>query len=239
VSQEKQDFAAATAYFERALAIYEKIAPDSQYVAATLAQLARLELDRNGDLDRAEAHLRRALALYEALAPKPELAGVQQGMAELEERRGRLDAALALSREGLAIRQRLAPGSRELAKGIHLLGRLENRLGRTEEAAEHLCQAVEVIDRQRARIGPSPDARTAFESSIGTLYLGCLDARLRRGKRPRRSRSSSEPRASLPLPSFGAGLRPADLSPELASRRRRVRALRPGAGEASRPPTGA
>jgi Tfp pilus assembly protein PilF len=56
VALDRGDLAAAERYYQQALAIYEKLAPNSLQVADTLHNLGNVALDR-GDLARAEQYV--------------------------------------------------------------------------------------------------------------------------------------------------------------------------------------
>jgi Tfp pilus assembly protein PilF len=68
VAANRGDLARAEQLYQQALAIYEKLAPNSLEVARTLNNLGNVALDR-GDLAAAERYLQQALAIYEKLAP--------------------------------------------------------------------------------------------------------------------------------------------------------------------------
>ncbi len=224
VALERGDFTAARPLLERARRIVEELAPGTAYVAEALLHLARLEAESGGDLAAAEAFLRQALAILEQVAPESqETATALRSLGEIAARRGRLSAALTLHGRALAHQRRLAPGSTEEAAALHFLGRTERRAGRQREGIGHLCQAVDALDRQRSRLGGTPEERTAFEATLGDYFHACLEGRIESGQPAAAFHVLERGRAR----SFLALLAQRDLRlsgqpPQLAAERRRV-----------------
>jgi CHAT domain-containing protein/tetratricopeptide (TPR) repeat protein len=220
------DFATARTYLRRAQEIEEKVAPGSLRAAEGLESLARLEIDSGGDLAAAEASLRRALAVYEQRAPESlEASGLLRDLGEIAVRRGRLQEAQALHRRALVLQSRLAPGSSGEAEMLHLLGRAERRAGRTREGVRDLCRAIDVLDRQRARLGGTPEAKTSFEATLEDSYHACLEGLVDLGRPGEAFHVLERGRARSFLALLAErDLRLSDLPPELAAERRRANA---------------
>src|SRR6185436_558659 len=89
--------------------------------------------------------------------------------------RGRLPEALALHRQALDLQRKLAPETTGEAEALFFLGRAERRAGLSEEGTRNLCRAIDVLDRQRGRIGGPQEARTSFEATLGDYYQSCLE----------------------------------------------------------------
>jgi CHAT domain-containing protein/tetratricopeptide (TPR) repeat protein len=216
------DFAAARVHLRRSLAIKERLAPDSLDAAAGMERLGRAEVDADGDLAEAERLLRRALAIYDRQAPESlPAADILYALGEATARRGRLSEASALHRRALDLRSRLAPGSTGEAETLHALGLLARRAGRAGEEIRYLCQAVDVLDRQRARVGDTLEAATAFESALGEHYHACLESLVRHGRPAEAFHVLERGRARSFLRLLGErDLRLRELAPELAAERR-------------------
>lgn len=177
------DFTTAQTYLERSLAIKEKLTPGGLGVAAALERLGRLESDRGVDLVKAEELLSKALTIYETQAPTSlDTSDVLRGLGNVEIQRGRMPEALSLYQRALDLQRRLAPESTGEAEALYFLGRAERRAGRSREGTRDLCGAIDVLDRQRARIGNTEEARTSFEATLGDYYHACLEGLIELGR---------------------------------------------------------
>jgi CHAT domain-containing protein/tetratricopeptide (TPR) repeat protein len=226
VALEKGDFTTARDYLRRAQDIEEKLEPASLTAAEGLEVLARLEVKSGGDLAAAEDLLRRALAIFEQEAPgNVDISVVLRVLGEVVGRRGRVEEELALGRRALDLQSRLAPGSIEEASTLYSLGRAERRAGQNEEGIRDLCRAVDVVDRQRIRLGGTLEEKTSFEATLGQYYHACLEGRIELGQLPEAFHVLERGRARSFLALLAErDLRLADLPPELAAERRRVNA---------------
>ena len=226
VALRRGDIAAARSYLRRAQEIDERLAPGGVGVAEGLRDLARLELGGGGDLAAADGLLGRALAILEREAPESLLtATVLRDQAEIAVRRGRLQEALGAYRRALALQSRLAPGSADEAAALYLLGLAERQAGQSQESIRDLCRAVDVLDRQRARLGGTPETKTAFESSLGDYYHACLEGLLDLGRSSEAFHVLERGRARSFLALLAErDLHLGDLPPQLAAERRRVNA---------------
>ncbi len=226
VASLRSDFITARAYLQRALAIEERLAPDSLDVAVSLTALGRFERDSGSDLAKAEKLLRQALGIFEIKAPESlQTSGVLRDLGEVAARRGRLAEALALLRRALDLQNKLSPGTTDEAEALHLLGRTERRAGRHEDGTRNLCLAIDVLDRQRTRLGGTPEARTSFEASLVEYYYACLEGLIELGQPAEAFHALERGRARSLLALLSErDLGLSGLPPELAAERRKVNA---------------
>ncbi|MES1240366.1 MAG: CHAT domain-containing protein [Acidobacteriota bacterium] len=221
LAAQRGDFAAGRSYLKRELAAHERASPGSVDVATTLEYLGRLEM-ASGDLTTAAEYLRRSLTIYKGKAPESLwISDVLRDLGEVAARRGRRMEALALHRRVLELQRRLAPGTTGEAEALHFLGRAERRAGRNEEGTRDLCQAIDVLDRQRTRLGGTPEARTFFEAAIGDYYSACLEGLVQLGRPAEAFHALERGRARSFLAILAErDLGLSDLTPELAAERR-------------------
>ena len=222
----KGDFATARANLRRSLAILEKLAPESVDVAVALENLGWLEAGSGGDLDKAEDLLQRALTILEKEVPESEEASsVVRHLGEIAARRGRLSEAVALHRRALDLQRKVAPGTTGEAEALYFLGQTELRWGHTEEGTRDLCRAIDILDRQRGRIGGTQEARSSFEATLGDYYQACLESLTRLGRPAEAFHVLERSRARSFLALLAErDLHLSDLPPELDAERRRTNA---------------
>lgn len=220
------DFVTARTYLRRGLEIDEKLAPGSLNAAIGLETLARLEMESGGDLAAAEELLRRSLVIFEKAGPEGlETSVALRELGEVVARRGRVQEALALHRRALALQSKLAPESTEEAETLYRLGRAERRAGRSREGIRDLCRAIDVLDRQRSRLGGTPEAKASFEASLDDYYHACLEGLIDLGRSGEALHVLERGRARSFLSLLAErDLRLSDLPPELAAERRRLNA---------------
>jgi Tfp pilus assembly protein PilF len=113
---DRGDLARAEQLYQQALAIFEKLAPNSLEVAGTLHNLGTVARNR-GDLARAEQLYQQALAIREKLAPNSlQVASTLHNLGNVAYSRGDLARAEQLYQQALAIRRKtrsqLAAGGR-------------------------------------------------------------------------------------------------------------------------------
>jgi CHAT domain-containing protein/tetratricopeptide (TPR) repeat protein len=220
------DFATARTYLRRAQEVEEKLAPDSLDAASGLADLARLEMDSGGDLATAEGLLRRALSIFEKEAPESvEISVVLRNLGEIASRRGRLPEALQLGRRALDLQSKLAPGSTGEAGMLHFLGRVEREAGQSQDGIRDLCRAIDILDRQRTRLGGTHEAKTSFEASLDGYYHDCLEGLIELSRPAEAFHVLERGRARFFLALLAErDLHLSGLPPELAAERRHVNA---------------
>ena len=217
------NYTAARTYLQRALAIRKKLAPEGLDVATTLEQLGHLEI-QSGHLAVAERYLRQAKAVFEKKAPGSlDAAAALLDLGEVAARRGHLKTALTLHRQALTLQSKLAPGTTGEAEALYSLGRAERRAGRAQDGIRDLCRAIDVLDRQRTRLGGTPEARTFFESSVAEYYYACLEGLLELGQPAAAFHVLERSRARSFLALLAErDLRLSGLPPELAAERRQA-----------------
>ena len=222
------DYETARTCLRRALDIEEKLAPGGLHLALKLENLASLEADHGGGLVTAEELLRRALATVEKAAPESLTnSNILRELGEIAARRGRLEEALALHRRALELRRKRIPEgySIDTAKTLYSLGRAERRMGQSQEGILDICRAVDVLDRQRARLGGTPEERASFGTLFAGYYQACLEGLIELGRPAEAFHVLERGRARSFLEFLAErDLRLADLPPELAAERRRVNA---------------
>lgn len=223
IAMVRGDLDTARSYLNRSLKIKERLARDNVTVVSELQQLGYVEMN-SGDLAKAETLLQRALTILEKQAPRSvNTSIVLRNLGELEARRGRLTEAIALHRRALDLQRTLAPESTAEAEVLHLLGRAEQRAGRFKEGTQDLCHAIDVLDRQRARLGGTQEEQASFEATLGDYYYYCLDGLIQTGRPTEAFHTLERGRARSFLALLAErDINFSDLSPELAAERRHV-----------------
>jgi CHAT domain-containing protein/Tfp pilus assembly protein PilF len=222
------DVTTARTSLRRALEIFERLGPGGSRLATILEHLADVEAEHGGGLATAEGLLRQALAIVETTAPGSLTSStILRDLGEIVARRGHLQEALALQSRALELQRKLLPegNNGEQAKTLYSLGRVERRMGRSQNGIRDLCRAVDILDRQWARLGGAPEAKTSFVSAFAAYYQACLEGliELRRPAEAFHVLERGRARSFLELLAE-RDLRLADLPPELAAERRRVNA---------------
>ncbi|MBI2298445.1 MAG: CHAT domain-containing protein [Armatimonadetes bacterium] len=144
---EKGDLDGAETAWKAALAICERIAPDSGPVAACLGSLGNVAVDR-GDLAAAEGLLKRALAIYERRQPDSlDVAQCLGGLGKLAAERGDLARAETYFRRTLAIHERLDPDSLLVANSHNNLGAVYYSRGDLAAAAALFGRSLAIRER--------------------------------------------------------------------------------------------
>lgn len=119
----------AQSWFEQALVIQRRLAPDSLHVARTLSMMAHIAAS-SGDLDQAESYQRESLAIVERLASGSTLFAFSLlQMGDIASNSGDLDRAAEYLERALLLDEKLAPGSSTLAFTLTTLGTLAYRRG--------------------------------------------------------------------------------------------------------------
>ncbi len=216
--------ATARERFERALALREKAGPGGILVAETLLAIGRMEAGAGGDPKAAERRFLKALRLAESQLPEGLLvAEVLLGLGRLAERAGDLPRAEGLLRRALDLRSRISPGSGLEAEALTAVGRVELARGASAAGTEHVCRAINVLDRQRPRVGGIQEDAAIFEASFSATYQACIEALWKTGREAEAFHALERSRARA----FGRllserDLRFAELSPKARSERGRL-----------------
>jgi CHAT domain-containing protein/Tfp pilus assembly protein PilF len=157
------DLAVAQDYYSRALAIRERLAPDSLAVATSLAGLGIVAGSR-GDLAAAQDYYSRALAIRERLAPDSlAVASSLSGLGGVAHARGDLAAAQEYYSRAFAIRERLAPNSLAMAADLYDLGNVAHARGDLAAAQEYHHRSLVL----KERLAPNSLAVANSLSSLG------------------------------------------------------------------------
>jgi CHAT domain-containing protein len=170
------DLDAALAYVERARAMIFEVAPASLTATNTKAILAQI-LSARGDYEGAAREMR--VALEEA---RTEFAGSHQvarkavQLASYLRRTGSWEEARALLGEAVAIYERTSPGVAQHARALHGLGLVDGAQERLSDATRRLCDAVDVVDRQRIGMGADRRGTGAFSREFTGYYHDCAEA---------------------------------------------------------------
>lgn len=216
--------ATARERFERALALRETAGSGGILVAETLLAIGRMEAGPGGDQKAAERRFLEALRLAEAQLPEGLLvAEVLLGLGRLAERAGDLPRAEGLLRRSLDLRSRISPGSGLEAEALTVVGRVEIASGASAAGTEHVCRAIDVLDRQRPRIGGIQEDAAIFEAAFSATYQACIEALWKTGREAEAFHALERSRARA----FGRllserHLRFAELSPQARSERGRL-----------------
>ncbi len=167
------DLAMAHEYYSRALAIKQRLAPNSLNVASTLDNLGLVVRDR-GDLAAAQDYHHRALAINERLAPESlDVATSLDNLGIVARERNDLMTAQDYHSRALAIRERLAPDSLDVAGSLAAKGELAARAGHFVEARSLFSRAVTIVEAQRRQIS-STEARALLLARHTEPLVGLL-----------------------------------------------------------------
>jgi CHAT domain-containing protein/tetratricopeptide (TPR) repeat protein len=216
--------AAARRHMERALAIRRRQSERSIYVAAILRELGSLEAGSGTSAEAGEALLVEAVSIFQGEVPGSLAeAEAQLALGRRLAARGALEPARQRFTRALAIRSRLSPGSIQEADALYRLGLTKQKMKRTKEAADDLCAAVDLLDRQRLMFGGPLEARAHFESTVVSYYEACMRAVLASGRAAAAFAVHERGRARAFLMLLAEReLRPVELPPEMAAERWRL-----------------
>jgi CHAT domain-containing protein len=212
----------AEGYFRRALAVDQARGPDGLDVANHLRCLS-LAVARSGRPSEAEASAARSVALRKRLAPNSlHLARSLTALAEIASLEGRLDLAEARYDEALAASRKWISGSREEADVHWGLGRVRRRAGHLTQAAESFRQAIDILERQRTRLGGTDESRNSFAAAYSPCYHEAIEVLVELGRHDEAFHVLERSRARLLLGLLAERdlLFPADLPPDVAGARR-------------------
>ena len=172
----RQELLDAQDYFTQALRLLEKdLSPDSLAVASVLSNLGNVARIR-GYLALSEEYYRKALAIHEKEAPdSPAEAGTLQSLAWLVRQHGDLTEAERYFRGALAIQQQKVPDSSAHVGTLFGLASLLRQERRLEEAEQLYARAVDVLERQTASLGGTPEERSVFRARYENSYKDYVD----------------------------------------------------------------
>ena len=172
----RAELADAQDYFTQALGLLEKdLSPDSLAVASVLSNLGNVARIR-GYLALSEEYYRKALLIQENEAPdSPAEAGTLQSLAWLLRQHGDLTDAESYFRRALVIQQRTAPDSSAHVGTLFGLAALLRQERRLEEAEQLYARGVDVLERQTASLGGTPEERSIFRARYENSYKDYVD----------------------------------------------------------------
>jgi CHAT domain-containing protein/Tfp pilus assembly protein PilF len=157
--------AKAKDYFEYALQIRQRLAPDSIEIAATLSKLGNIA-EAHGDLSAAEEFYLKALDIRRRLLPGSlSYAASLSALAGLAGTSGNLAQAEEYYRQALEIRQGLIPGSLSVASSLDSLAIIFFQRDNVAKAEEYHRQALEIKRRL------SPNSLELAQSLIRSGYI--------------------------------------------------------------------
>ena len=166
------DHERAIGYLQRAVAIKERVVPDSEGLAASLANLAIAEA-RRGHTDAAAPLFERALAIEEKLygAGSLNTASALNNLAAVRRMQGRRAEALELSRRAIAIvSKELGPDDARTASPSVAVGELQEAEGDAAAALESYRHALAV---RTATLGADHQRTLTSMTDVGRA-LGLL-----------------------------------------------------------------
>jgi CHAT domain-containing protein len=167
---ERGEPAAAERFHRRALAVRERVAPESIDHAASLQNVGKA-LQIQGDPGAAEPYLLRAREIKAGLVPESlDYSNALTALGRLRRDQGRLAEAETLHREALALRRAAARGRWEWAESLFLLGEIALERGARDDAERLWRDAVEGIEQNRARKEWDPEERSSFAAPFHRYY---------------------------------------------------------------------
>jgi CHAT domain-containing protein/Tfp pilus assembly protein PilF len=172
----REQLTASQAYFEQALELLDKdLSPDSLAVAAVLSNLGNVARV-HGELALSQEYYRKALAIQDRQAPdSPAEAGNLLSLGGLVRQQGNLAAAETYYRRALAIQEQKVPDSSAHAAVLFSLASLLRQENKREDAERLYAQGVDVLERQTARLGGTPEERSVFRARYENNYKDYVD----------------------------------------------------------------
>jgi CHAT domain-containing protein len=147
IAYSRGNLSAAQDYESRALAVKNRVAPDSLDVAGSLNGLGALAW-RRGDLAAAQDYFTRALAIRERLAPaSPDIGTSLGNLGAVAYSRGDLPAAQDYFTRSLAFWERVAPESVEVAAALSNLAAVLFSRGNITTAHDCHVKALAIHER--------------------------------------------------------------------------------------------
>jgi CHAT domain-containing protein len=133
--------------FARAIALLERLAPQSLELAQVLRDRASVLTDL-GQLDLAREDLGRSLATLERLRADRDMAPVLSNLGTLARKRGDFELAEKYYQRALDIWEREDPGGADVAGVLNDLGKLARTRGDADQAERHLERARVLFERR-------------------------------------------------------------------------------------------
>lgn len=174
-AQESGELKAAADYYQKAVAIFEKVAPGSDELAVAEVNLGTIAADHH-QRNEAEIHYRRALEIFKKTSPDSvEVAAILDYFGRLAFDGGDAAKGEEYERQALAIQQKLIPNSSDHAESLAILASILREKGNLEEAAKLYGEAIDVLERQMARLGGSSEVRAGFRAKHADYYADYAD----------------------------------------------------------------
>ena len=165
VAYYRGDMQAARDYYNSALSIRERLAPNTVDVANSLTNLGSVAYNR-GDMQAAQEYHSRALTLRERLAPNSlSLASTLNSLGAVALKRGDLEATQDYFSRALAVRELLAPNSVDIANSLNNLGAVSKDRGDLQAAQDYHSRALAIRDR----LSPNSADVAISLNNLGTL----------------------------------------------------------------------
>jgi CHAT domain-containing protein/tetratricopeptide (TPR) repeat protein len=160
----------------RALELYQKLAPESLDAARNLNNLG-VTADKRGKVEDSKEFHQRALAIEAKTSPGSlELAHTISFLGRRLDELHDSSAAQKYFLDALAIQSKLEQNSIDEAETLHYLGLSLRGEGKAADAAKYLCQAVDSIEGQKAKLGGTEEQRSGFAAKHSEFYRDCIDA---------------------------------------------------------------
>jgi CHAT domain-containing protein/Tfp pilus assembly protein PilF len=160
----------------RALELYQKLAPESLDAARNLNNLA-VTAEKHGKVEESKKFHQRALAIEAKTSPGSlELAHTISFLGKRLDELHDASAAQKYFLDALAIQSKLEQNSIDEAETLHALGLSLRGEGKAADAVKYLCQAVDSIEGQKAKLGGTEEQRSGFAAKHSEFYRDCIDA---------------------------------------------------------------
>jgi CHAT domain-containing protein len=187
LAEEDKDYENATRLHLQALALQQKVAPNSIDLADTFKHLCQISR-QHGDLDRAEDYCRRALATYEHVSSAhvahgdAEHAQILSSLGDLARDRG----AAARAREYYLATVRMceteAPWTHQFMDALIGLAELSRDEGQLDAAAGYYGRALDSLELRARRLGGSSDNRASVRARDEGIYRDYVDLLIAQNK---------------------------------------------------------
>ena len=149
-------------------------------LTSALMGLGEIQFDQRR-FPEARASFEQALSVPATAAPSLVRFKLLHLLARVERAEHNYVRAETHIREAVAIRTAISPNSGALAAALHTLGLILRDQRRPAESLSYLKQAVDVVERQRARLGASDDAAATFSGVVAAIYQDCIDSLVEEG----------------------------------------------------------
>jgi CHAT domain-containing protein len=160
---------------EQALEIRTAMAPESTIVASALETLAEVRIAQ-ADYESARTMLEKALVYTTRAGERWRQAEILHLLGHLERMSNKFVASERRLKEAIAIREQIVPDGWKLAESLHELGLVLLHEQRVAEGLNCLDRSIDVLDRQRVRVGGIDQSRASFAAKTAPVYADYIDA---------------------------------------------------------------